>query len=246
MINPLLLQSNKDIPFTSAKCTIHNPKIAEIALIGEEDFHMGSRFLNFNKNDFDFKDNSDLIDKSDFEILIGIMNSKEYYKFTLKALQVLTLLFPSYIITIEEKRIKLQSIEDETKIRIIDEKSYDEFREIIKQIFVLESKEDGGSYNPANDMARKIAEKLKKGREKAAKSKGEDMKDKSLYGRIISILAVGLGKDKNILFEYTVYQLLDEYKRFQLKTSYDMNFKMRLAGATDLDEPEDWLDNLLL
>lgn len=244
MINPLLLHTNADIPFVMGLCSVHNPTIKEISLIGEETFQVGSRFLNFDKSDFEFEDNSDLSDKEDFEILIEIMNSKEYYKFTQKAVMVLTLLFPSYDITIEKDKIKLSS-KDSSKETRIDKRNYDEFRDIVKTIFVLEAEEEK-KYNPADGMAQKIAEKFKKANKKLAKLKGGGDKDKALFGRMISVLAVGLGKDKNILCEYTVYQLLDEYKRFQLKLAYDINLKARLAGATDLDDPEDWLDNLLL
>lgn len=245
MTNPLLLQSNRDIPYVSARCSIHNPSINEIAMIGEEDFQIGIRFLNFDKNDLDIKDKIDLLDKSDFEILIEIMNSKEYNNFIQKSLLVLTLLFPSFDIEIKRDRIELVQKENNF-VTQIDKDNFYEFKEIIKTIFVLESREEGKGYNPANGLAAKIAEKLKKGRQKADKEKGEDFKNKTVYGKIVSILSVGLKKDKNVLMNYTVYQLLDEHKRFQLSIANDMNIKMRLAGATDLDEPEDWLGDLLL
>ena len=244
MINPLLLQTNRDIPFVLGLCSIHNPRISEIALIGEENFQIGSRFLYFKKNDYDFEDKTDLNDKSDFEILIEIMNSKEYSNFTQKAIMVLTLLFPSFEITIERRRIKLTR-PDGTVTRI-DDRNYDEFKEIIKEIFILESNEEGASFKPANGLAQRIAEKLERGRRKVSKQKGEQLVEKSIYGRMVSVLSVGLQKDKNTLMEYTVYQLLDEYKRFQLKLAFDRNIQARLAGASDLDDPEDWLDYLLL
>ena len=47
MIDDLLLLSRADIPFEEAQITIHQPMIKEIAMIGEEAFHYGSKFLNF-------------------------------------------------------------------------------------------------------------------------------------------------------------------------------------------------------
>jgi len=43
---------------------------------------------------------------------------------------------------------------------------------------------------------------------------------------------------------YTVYQLMDEFNRFQLKLQYDSWEKLRIAGATGMDDPEDWLKNI--
>lgn len=45
----------------------------------------------------------------------------------------------------------------------------------------------------------------------------------------------------NTLFQYTVYQLIDEFQRFTLKLKYDMHIKAQLAGATNLGEIEDWM-----
>ena len=48
-MNELLLLSGNDIPFYSAKVNIRQPKIKEIALIGEENFFVGCHLLNFSK-----------------------------------------------------------------------------------------------------------------------------------------------------------------------------------------------------
>jgi hypothetical protein len=65
-----------------------------------------------------------------------------------------------------------------------------------------------------------------------------------LLSRYVSILAVGEKKDINDLMNYTVYQLMDEYNRFQLKTKYDTWIKFKVAGATGMEDPEDWLKDI--
>jgi len=42
--------SGNDIPFIGAKTSIHQPKIKEIAFLGEEVFYLGSNFLCFSKD----------------------------------------------------------------------------------------------------------------------------------------------------------------------------------------------------
>ena len=46
--------------------------------------------------------------------------------------------------------------------------------------------------------------------------------------------------------QYTVFQLKDELKRFQKKMAFDMYLKARLAGAKDLDEVDNWMDEKYL
>ena len=60
----------------------------------------------------------------------------------------------------------------------------------------------------------------------------------------MSILAVGESKDINELKNYTVYQINDEFKRFQKKEAYDINIKARMAGATDLEDVDNWMEDI--
>jgi hypothetical protein len=66
----------------------------------------------------------------------------------------------------------------------------------------------------------------------------------SILSRYASILAVGLQKDLNELMKYTVYQLYDEFQRFQLKVKWDAYVQARMAGAKDLEEVDNWMIDL--
>ena len=66
----------------------------------------------------------------------------------------------------------------------------------------------------------------------------------SLFYSYLSILSVGLKKDKNLLLEYTVYQLIDEFRRYSAKDNYDLYIKLKIAGAKDLDEVKNWKGSL--
>ena len=92
-------------------------------------------------------------------------------------------------------------------------------------------------------MARKIADKIKQGHAKKAKLAPETKI--AILSRYLSILAVGQQKDINMLMNYTVYQLMDEFNRFELKLHYETWEKYKIAGATNLGEaPADWLKNI--
>ena len=49
---------------------------------------------------------------------------------------------------------------------------------------------------------------------------------------------------KNELSNYTVYQIRDEFQRFIMKENYDIYIDAKLAGAQDLEEVENWMDDI--
>jgi hypothetical protein len=57
-----------------------------------------------------------------------------------------------------------------------------------------------------------------------------------IIAKYISILSVGLQKNKKELSNYTFFQLVSEYNRFTLKNQFDMYFSAKLAGAQNLEE----------
>ena len=102
-------------------------------------------------------------------------------------------------------------------------------------------KETSSELNTSGDMAKRIANKLKKRHQKLSETKETKSEGNKIdiLGRYISILAVGLQKDINGLFNYTIYQLFDEFKRYELKMSNDIYIQASMAGAQDLKEVED-------
>ena len=95
--------------------------------------------------------------------------------------------------------------------------------------------------------AQRIAEKFKKRHETLLKLKNNnDVSEKSIniLSRYVSILAVGEQKDLNDLMQYTIYQLYDEFQRYQLKVQWDAYIQARMAGAKDLDEVDNWMIDL--
>ena len=240
--NDLLYLSGNDIPLAIAALNIHQPRLKDIAIIGEENFYSGVEFLKFDKDILSEEDKIHLENKSNFEVLIAIMNEQNMtiQKQRTQIEMVLALLFPDYIIEIKSNYISFIQNNEESKI---DNTNYEEFKKILKHMFCLDSdREDGSEYNPAGDMAKRIADKLKKRHQKIAQT--QDGGKISILEKYVSILAVGEQKDMNSLLNYTVYQLFDELKRYQLKLAWDIHLKAQLAGAQNLQEVEDWMKDL--
>lgn len=242
MINDLLLLSGNDIPFIQAQINIHQPTIKEIAYLGEEDFFTGVQLLNFSKNILSEEDKINLENHTNFDILIAILREQNavMQKNRNCVNMLLSLIFPNYDITFERDCIKLVREEGEHKI---DNSNYEEFKSIIGSMFNFGDKNDSQSeLNPSGDLAKKIADKLKKRHQKLAETKPAKKVD--ILSRYVSILSVGQQKDMNSLLNYTTYQLFDEFKRYELKLGHDIYVQAKMAGAKDLKEVEDWMQDI--
>ena len=176
---------------------------------------------------------------------MSIMNSKaEEVKISIVPAQlVLSLLFPNYEMVKMPNMILLNKVlEDGTKEQIvINSDNYEQFKSIVQTIFYLDLA-SGKKYNPANKLAEQIAKKLEERRKQLSK-KGSEKKQIDILGRYVSILALGNHHTIPQLMEYTVYQLFNEFQRFEKKYSYDSWFSAKLAGAEGLQDVQNWLSD---
>ena len=78
-------------------------------MLGEDNFFMGCNLLNFSKEKFlSEQDKINLIDRTDFDILMSILNDKsvsEISKSKNMAIMILALLFPDYEIDLQNDKI---------------------------------------------------------------------------------------------------------------------------------------------
>ena len=241
-MNSLILQTKQDIPFVEAQVNIHQPTIKEISFIGEDNFRLGVALLDFNRFTVinSQEDETVLEAYSDFEILMMVLKEQNEVRQPVEF--VLNLLFPGYKIKIEDAEIVLFG---QQGISRINNFNYENFREIIVEMFCLKTKQAEGVYNPSDGLAGKIAKKLQERQKKLAAQKNKEAgKSTSLFAQYLSILAVGEQKDINQLAEYSVYQIYDEFDRYQLKLANDMYFHAKIAGATGMDEVDNWMKDL--
>jgi hypothetical protein len=257
IVHKLLLDTKSDIPFPSAQLTIYQPSIAEIGLLGEPQFFVAVNSLTRDYKNLKIEDNFDLDSLTNFDILMSIMreNTEASKKIFKSVFSLLELIFPTYNIRFTPssfifipKDIQGEKIEP----CIIDKNNFDEFAQIIYEMFglaALLNENAAQDYNPAGDRARALVEKFQKKREYLAqlrKERGEDISMSSVFGRYINILAVGEHKDKNELSKYSVYQLIEEFKRFQLKEAFDYTLQAKMAGATKIKDAKDWMQDTML
>lgn len=242
MIDELLLLSGNDLPFPEARLTIHQPRLKEIAYITEQRFWPGCELLKFNKDFLSDKDKVGLLNRSNFNIIMTMMQEKnlQSQQARLNVTSILALLFPTSEVLLGRQTIQLYDHQTD-EMHEINEENFDAFKQILINMFCLTNK-DNKQYNPSGELAKKIANQIKKGQERRAKLAPNEKI--SILSRYISILAVGENKDINDLMNYTVYQLMDEFNRYELKMRYDSWDRLRIAGATGMEDPEDWLKDI--
>ena len=158
----LALMCGIDIPIPECQLIVHQPRIKEIAFIGEQDFFVGAQCLCLNKTMF-VEDKNVLLNTNNFQIFMAIMQEKETKDKKDSVLQVLSLLFPNYKPLITPVSLLLNSSQGDSII--IDDNNFEMLQEVFRAIFCSnEGPMDQQTFNPANDKAKEIAEKIMRGR----------------------------------------------------------------------------------
>jgi len=147
-----------------------------------------------------------------------------------------------------EKDLKVLSGDMQTIVfsnnKLIYRDSWIEYCKIINlQNCVNKKQED--DYNPKSKKAQEIADKLRKAKEKINKIKSKNNEQLD-FSDLISCLATN-GNNLNLLniFNLTMYQFNDQFKRMQMFEEYDINIRSLLAGADkDKIDLKHWISKI--
>lgn len=237
----LALMCGTDYPVPECQIVLHQPRIKEIALIGESDFFSGVQCLCLNKSMF-VKDESDLSNVNNFQIFMTIMSEKQAADKKAAVQQVCTLMFPKNKILFTPRSMLITGGEG-SSIQI-DETNFEYLQAAISDICCMKNGPmDQQSFNPANNKAREIAEKLMRGRQRVAAQKGTS--NTSIFSQYLSILTVGLGSmSLEDCTDLTMFQLYDLVERYTLYVNWDMDVKCRLAGGKPDNQPDNWMKDI--
>lgn len=229
-----------DLPFPPLGLTIHQPTIKEIGYIGEKDFFVGMQCLCINKNMF-LQDKEVLSNTNNFQIFMTVISQEETRDKKNATIQVLSLLFPGYKVAFTPKSLILNK---DTQLVTIDENNFESIQDIFNLIFCTKTGPmDQQNFNPANDKAREIAQKLMRGRERVAAQNGTA--NASIFSQYISMLTVGLqSMSLQDLTNLTMFQLYDLVERYSLYMNWDIDIRSRLAGGKPDKPPDNWMKNI--
>ena len=228
-----------DIPVESCQLVLHQPRIEEIALIGERTFFSGAQTLCLHKAMF-IEDKVLLATTTNFQIFMMIMSEKEAKEKKDAVINVLTLLLPEYQVLFTPNSMLLRKNDESI---LIDENNFEDLQAELRKIFCMnDGPMDQQSFNPANDKAKEIAKKIMAGRKKVAEQKGNA--NSSVFTQYVSMLTIGLHISMLELKKLTMFQLYDLVERFMLWTNWDIDLRSRLAGAKPDEHPENWMKNI--
>ena len=236
----LALMSGIDIPIPECQLVLHQPTIKEIAYIGEKNFFVGVQCLNIRKSMIS-QGESLLADTNNFQIFMTVMAEPSEVEKKEAVKQVLQLLFPSYKVSFTPRSLLFVGTE---LTATVDEMNFEALQQVVRQALCVNSGPmDQQTFNPANEKAREIAEKLMRGRQRVAALKGED--NASIFAQYLSILTVGLASmSLQDCLNLTMYQLFDLMERYSLYVNWDIDIRSRLAGGKPDSKPDNWMKNI--
>lgn len=238
----LALMCGTDIPIEQCQLTVHQPRIKEIAFLGEQTFNTGLQTLCINKNMIP-KDKIVLENINNFQIFMKVMTekNKELIGKQQAVKDLCSLFVPKYKVSFTP--FSMMFIGEGQSI-VIDENNFDFFQDTISSICCLKSNPNGlQEFNPADEKAREIAEKLMRGRQRVAAQKSENTS--SVLTQYLSILTIGIhSMSLEDCLNLTLFQLYDLLERFKKYINWDIDIRSRLAGAKGDKPLENWMDNI--
>lgn len=237
----LSLICGTDMLIPECNLVAHQPRIKEISFIGESDFFIGAQTLCLHKTMF-IEDKTILDSINNFQIFMTIMLQDETKDKKANILNVLNLLFPSYKVNVTPN--SLLFMKEGVPPITVDENNFEALQEVLRLIFCMHNGPmDQQAFNPANDKAREIAQKLMRGRQRVAAQNGNS--NVSVFSQYMSILTIGLGSmSLQDLTNLTMFQLYDLMERYTLYTAWDLDVRQRLAGGKPEGTPDNWMKNI--
>ena len=236
----LALELGSDIPIPECQLVLHQPTMKEIAFMGEHEFFVGVQTLTLHKSMFMDKDKGVPESITNFQIFMTIVNGKETADKKEIVKQLFLIIFPKYKVLFTPNSILFQ---DDNGNHMVDASNFESLQEILRMVFCVNSTDmDKQAFNPANDAAKEIAEKLMRGRQRVAAQSGEN--NHSIFSQYLSVLTIGTQLGFNELQTYTMYQIFDLMERYSLYTNWDIDLRCRLAGGKPDTQPDNWMKNI--
>lgn len=129
---------------------------------------------------------------------------------------------------------------DESGIKLVHRDNFDDIVKIVKlQNYLEQPKTEEEEEDPADEEARKLIEHMKKMQKKVEEKKKEQKGEEEGEIDISDIVSAVSSKSNSInklnIWDFTLYQIYDEYARLELIDSYDFSIKAMMAGAKDVD-----------
>ena len=224
----------------------------EIAYIGEKQFFYGLSCFTLNttalrKELLERAKSYHEVSKEDIEYVKQIQDVSLLLQFllndsTLKDcfINVCNLICPDFCWSINIEQEIIEGKRDDEENVCLTDALFAEMRTAISVMCKMSNTTD--ALNPQGSMAKKIAEKMQKSRQKVSSTKGGD-KNESALAHYLSLLSIGThALNLHDTINLTIYQLYNQLERFNLYDEYKTSLSAGFAGAKI--EIPDWLKKL--
>lgn len=130
----------------------------------------------------------------------------------------------------------------EDEITVVHRNNFDDIVQVVKlQNYLEKPQPKEEELNPADEEVRKLQEHMKKMREKVERLKKQqkkengDDRDIDIADIISAVSSKSNSINKLNIWDFTLYQVYDEYARLELIDNYDFSIKAMMAGAEKIE-----------
>lgn len=240
-VDELQLITGIDIPIEGLGLTIRQPKVREIAMLGEQNYFVALQIFRMTKQSLHIESpevtNWMILQESMKQKIDGVKNTRQLVT------NFLQLFFNEKVMFGPRSII----VQQEGEMVNIEPEDFDGLQEIIGQIggsSLLSPPEE--TFNPKNKRAAEIAEKMKKARKRLAEVKAREngtaeMANKGFLARYIRAVAIATPNSLEEVNAMTLLQLNSIMQTYLGWEAYDLEVKSRLAGAKNDKELVHWM-----
>ncbi len=231
---------------------VYPVKLSDIADIGEEIYHKYLSYfcISIDSLNIDDEAKKNMREKnvSSFLLILsqciqdkseGFLNIiKDGFRlFLKKELTFIPQLSGFFIGSLEELEVIISGfkskddLKDLEKYGFVTENNYEDFKEVLMLQNCIKSTKSEDGYNPADDKARELIEKIKKTKEEINKIKANDGKNLNLLDLVSAFCASNKNVDIVRVWDLNIFQFNDQFKRTQLVSDYEISIQSLLHGA---------------
>lgn len=243
-----LYLSGCSVPVRECNVLLHQPKVRDVALFGEDKFFAACnvladipKFVEGIK-----KGNIELAERNDFQVFTEVLSIKETGLQSLVS-PVFELCCPDFDVHVKPKSIDFEK--DGNTVGRLTQINYQPFSRTVRELYLPKGEDEEPEYNydKNNKAAAALMEKIKRNRERLKQAKSSESSVGSVLAFYASCLSLGVGIDVNVFYDYTLFQLYDAFSRYMAKEESDQFRQIQLmpfSDTSDMEAPETWMRNL--
>lgn len=235
-VDELQLISGIDIPVAELGLTLHQPRIREIAMLGEQQYFIALSIFRITKENLKIKsdevNNWMVFQESLKQQIDGVKNPRALLTNFLQ-------LFIPHKVMLGPRSVIIEP--DGGELINVEPEQFDILQDVVGAVGGASLLTPGEEqFKPKNKRAAEIAEKMKKARKKLAALQPK-AKSQGFLARYVRAVAVATSNSLEDVNNMTLLQLNDVMQTYLAWEAYDLEIRSRLAGAKGDNKLEHWI-----